>query len=173
MRLHILFGALAILAACSQEPQTSASIEEYWSLPLNDLPDGRRAMGVQYINAASIQEIDGARTVFQVAFAGGPSDPSRAGTRLDVVNDYDCANRRMRTVSTTIRIGASPPATSRGEGQEWETLDQNPNMQAAFDFVCGTPASRAADHRFTRITDTRPIQEIADDAIAAQAAEAP
>lgn len=137
-----------------------------------ELPGGGRPIGVQYVNAASIQEFDGARTVFIVGFGAAPADPTSAGTRLDIVNDYDCVERRVRTVSLTLRIGASEPATSRGDG-EWTSIDANPEMQPLFDFVCGTPASRAADQRFTRITDTRPIQEIADDAIAAQAAQAP
>lgn len=168
VRAALLSACAIIVSACAPE-RRRPPVEEYWSIAL-EMPEGLGPPpGVQYVNAASIQEFDGARTALTVAFIALPPDLSRASMRLDIMNDFDCAGRRIRPVSTTIS-GSGAPSTNQ-EDRTWISVDERANMIAPFEFVCGDVASRAADARFTRINDPRPIAEIANETLAANAAE--
>jgi hypothetical protein len=173
MKLQNVLGALALAAlaaACSGEPRTetqAAVAPEFWSVATIAADEAAPAP-LQYIDAATIETRGDVRRATTVAFIALPPDTSRFGARLDIVNEFACERRQVRPISTAIAARGGAPLTNQ-ENRAWVDIDGLANMAAPFDFVCGDAMSRAADERFARIADARPLEEIVDEIFAARA----
>jgi hypothetical protein len=158
----MLVAATALLTACSRDPTLAENAApEFWAIQTIAPDTSTGPPPLLFLDAATIAANGAALRATAVVFIALPPDLSRHGVRLDVVNDYDCTQRKMRPVTTTVTARDGPPLTNQ-ENLAWVVVDEVPNLDTSFEFVCATDEARLADARFTRTTDPRPLGDIAD-----------
>lgn len=141
-------------AVLSSVPQALAqATTEYWYIGMSS-GNGGVADAVTFIDANRVQGTGSVRRAWVWGFFEEVQPRPDDITRMQKLEEYDCAQRRSRSLQSTayFRDARSVPETI-AETEQWSYVTPETSGEWMLDFVCGNRETRLASHRFVQLRD--------------------
>lgn len=134
--------------------------EVYWYIGMSGY--GRDASIVTFIDANRVEVAGNTRRAWVWGFVEEVSPRPDDIIRIGQLNEYDCTQRRSRTLQATVYYhGTRAVPDSVTEAEEWSYVTPGTPGEWMLDFTCGSAESRAASNRFVQLRQDLTLPEAA------------